>query len=325
MTQTQQLLTKTFPDLPWECNKPLAPLTYAKIGGPAEVYIELSNPQETAQVIEFCYRNLLSWTALGGASNVIIDDDGLPGLVLRYCDDTVIDKKIAINPNLHLVYIPSGTKTALAVAQTVKLGYSGLEYFLGVPGTIGGAIYNNAHYLSDLIDKHIHRVHALTKEGKEEWFTKAECAFAYEESRFQHKRELILGAEFALERGNQSVSQAKIAEATTYRAKTQPLGIPSSGCMFRNPSNTPSLQKKFPEHADRQFIPAGFLIEQAGLKGKRIGNIEVSQKHAAWLINTGDGTSADVRALVQLIKNRIHSLYGVELHEEVFFLPKIED
>ncbi len=321
MTAVQKKITSDLPEISWKLNEPLAPLTYAKIGGPAEVFARVTNPTQASRVLSYCHQNSIPYTILGGASNVLISDDGLTGVVLQYTNDTVslTDKKTSSGKQI--VYIASGTKTSLAVSQTVEFGLTGLEYFLGIPGNIGGAIYNNAHYLTDLIDSYIYQVHALTPDGTEQWYDHAVCQFGYEQSRFQSSGELILGAEFALEQGNLELSKQKIAQATKYRAETQPLGIPSSGCMFRNPANTAALRTQFPQFADKQFIPAGFLIDQAGLKGKRIGGVSVSKKHAAWVINEGTGKSTDVLALVAHIKKTVNKQFGVTLETEVFFLP----
>jgi UDP-N-acetylmuramate dehydrogenase len=189
-----------------------------------------------------------------------------------------------------------------------------------VPGTLGGAVYNNAHYLSDLISEHINRVLVIDRQGQEKWLSKAECDFKYDYSRFQKTKEIILAAEFSLSLGNPQESQARIREATLYRAQTQPLGMPSSGCIFQNVPNDPNLQKLFPQFAERSHVPGGFLIDQAGLKGERVGDVEVSQKHAAFFVNHGTGTSEQVEELVTKVKQRVKAKYGVELHEEVFYL-----
>ncbi len=324
MTPLQKQLLASFPNYTWLFDEPLSPLTYAKIGGAAEALLKVTDPEIAASVIKFCTQSNIRCTYLGGASNVLIDDAGISGVVLQYQDTTV--RVIQSVPSKQtIVFIASGTKTALAVSKTVALGLTGLEYFLGVPGTIGGAIYNNAHYLSDLIDKHILRVQAITEHGDIVWYTHDACAFDYEQSRFQSNHELIVGAEFALTAGDPETSKAKIAQATQYRAASQPLGIPSSGCMFRNPANTPTLRQLFPQFADKDYIPAGYLIDQAGLKGERVGAVSVSKKHAAWIINGGNGTSADVKKLVSNIQKKIVEKYGVQLETEVFFLSDNTD
>lgn len=320
MTKTQKLVTAEFAHLNPRFDEPLAPLTYFKIGGPAEVLITASSVEQVQTIVKCCQTHEISLTILGGASNVIIADEGLPGIILRLQLDEVSDTGEIIANDLHLVQAGAGTKMALLVSHTVALGYTGLEYFLGIPGTLGGAVYNNGHYLSGLIGEHIHRVQVVTPNGELRWVNHQDCQFAYEQSRFQTSREVIVLVEFALQRGDKEVSQTKIREATQYRAQTQPLGIPSSGCVFQNVPNNPSLQTRFPEMRDQQFVPGGFLIDQADLKGTRIGGVEVSTKHAAWFINTGQGTARDVQALIALVKKTVKDKFGVELHEEVFYL-----
>ncbi len=319
MTNLQALLAAGLPELKFEFDKLLAPQTYFKIGGPAEAYISLDKPEKIAELKQFCEKNQLRLTILGGASNVIVSDKGVAGVVLNI-NITDIEDTGETADGYHFVQAGAGIKTALLVSQTVAMGYTGLEYFLGVPGTLGGAVYNNSHYLSDLMGEHISRVQIIDESYQLVWLDKAACKFAYDYSRFHETSEIILRVEFALKPGNKEESQAKIREATEYRAKTQPLGPPSSGCIFRNTPNNDKLRQMFPQFAERTHVPSGFLIDQAGLKGERIGNIEVSQKHAAWMINHGQGKSEDVLALIKKVKETIKNKYDVELEEEVFFL-----
>jgi UDP-N-acetylmuramate dehydrogenase len=319
MTPTQSLIQQKFSHLQPQYDFVLAPLTYMKVGGPAEVLLDLQTTQDIIDVVTFCNDQHIPVTVFGGASNVIIDDEGLQGVVLtlsneEYHNTTEETGEIA------LVRAGAGFKTALFVRRTVDDGFTGLEYFLGVPGKLGGAIYNNAHYLSDLIGEHVHRVQVITPQNEVKWFTKAECDFAYDYSVFHKTADIILTIEFALKKGDLATSKEMIKEATLYRAQTQPLGEPSSGCYFRNTPNTPELQKQFPQFAERREVPSAFLIDQAGLKGEKIGDVEVSQKHAAFFINKGKGTSKDLKQLAEIVKQRIHDKFHVELREEVFFL-----
>lgn len=322
MTDLQKQLAKAFPAENFEFDKPLAPLTYFKIGGPAEVFLEITSENQAQKILDFAHENQVRITILGGASNVIISDKGLRGIVLNIKADSVqklqkIDQQI---DNKTIVEAESGIKTALLVSKTVALGLQGLEYFLGVPGTLGGAVYNNSHYLGQLIGDHIDQVYVLKPGSEGYWLSHEECDFAYDHSRFHSTNELIWKTHFALLPGNRDESNQKIAEATRYRATTQPLGIPSSGCIFQNVPNTPELQERFEQFADKSHVPGGFLIDKAGLKGKRVGSIEVSDKHAAWMINLGDGKSEDVRKLIDLVKSEVNTKFGVNLKEEVFFL-----
>lgn len=319
MTKLQTLIQQKFAHLRPQFDLPLAPLTYMKIGGPAEVFFDLKKTSDIIEIISFCHTQKIPLTIFGGASNVVIVDAGLEGVVIALSNDDY-QKSSANQDGKEFVIAGAGFKTALFVRQTVDDGYTGLEYFLGVPGKLGGAVYNNAHYLSDLIGQFVNRVQVITPQNEVKWLSQTECGFAYDYSLFHETQDIILQIEFALSQGNLETSKQMIKEATIYRAQTQPLGEPSSGCFFRNTPNTPQLQQKFPQFAENREVPAGFLIDKAGLKGQQVGGVTVSQKHAAFLINVGNGTSNDVQQLAQIIKLRIQEQFGVKLQEEVFFL-----
>jgi len=318
MKKIQTLLTKAFPKLDWQFNVELAPFTYMKIGGPADAVVVTKTVKDVTSLTSFCYQNDIPVTILGGASNVIVDDKGVKGVVIRIANESV--EQLEHDSTFTIVRAGAGVKMAPLVAKTVEMGLTGLEYFLGVPGTVGGAIYNNAHYLSDLIGEHVAAVHVVSKDGKIAWIAVKDCAFAYEHSRFQKTGEIILEVNFRLKTGSKKESQEKIKHATEYRAKTQPLGIPSSGCIFQNVKNTEKLKKTFPDFADKPHVPGGYIIDQAGLKSTKVGGIQVSTKHAAWFENDGTGTSDDVKKLIKKVKDTVKSKFDVELHEEVFFV-----
>lgn len=319
MTQTQTLIQAQFAHLHPEFEFQLAPLTYFKIGGPAEVFLDLTTREDIIDVVRFCHKHELKLTVLSGASNVIVSSHGLKGVVIRTGNEQyhILPDKLG---EKQLIAVGAGYKTALFVRQTIDDGLGGLEYFLGVPGRLGGAIYNNAHYLSDLIGKHIHQVEVITRAGELRWLSQEECQFGYDRSVFQQTNDIILQAIFALLPGDKEKSLELVKEATLYRAKTQPLGEPSSGCYFQNTPNSPLLKERFAQFAERRECPSAFLIDQAGLKGTRVGDIEVSTKHAAFFVNKGNGTSDQVLELAQLVKDRVKEKFGVELQEEVFLL-----
>ncbi len=319
MTKLQKQLTTNFPHLDLKFDYPLAKQTYFKIGGPAEAFVQTKTKQELINLLTFANTENIKYTILGGASNVIVDDNGISGLVIQptHSDFEVTDQKVDTRT---IIRVESGLKTSLLVSQTVENGFKGLEYFLGVPGTVGGAVYNNAHYLEDLIGEHIYRVEIINSDNQVIWLSQEECQFGYDSSRFQKSKETILSVEFALDHGNKEESKELIRKATQYRAKTQPLGIPSSGCIFQNVPNTDQLRQQFPQFIDREFVPGGFLIDQAGLKGEKSGDIEVSHKHAAFMINHGHGTAQDLKKLISHVKTTVKEKFGVELQEEVFFL-----
>lgn len=304
---------QSFPGLDCSWDFSLKQITYFKVGGPAELLVRIKDLDTLLRVLKYTREHQIPFTILGGASNVIVADTGVSGLVitLQHSECSIADQ---------VVLAGAGLKTALLVRQTVDVGLTGLEYFLGVPGTVGGAVLNNAHYLSHLIGEYIIRVQVVTPTGEVVWLSKAECDFSYDHSRFQASGEVIWQVEFHLPKGTREKSQALIREATEYRAKTQPLGLPSSGCIFRNVPNTPDLRARFPQFAERPLVPGGFLIDQAGLKGLREGDLEVSQQHAAFMVNHGNGSSAELETLIEKVKSAVKAKFGVELQEEVFYI-----
>jgi UDP-N-acetylmuramate dehydrogenase len=318
MTQIQKIITEKFADLQPMHDFVLAPLTYMKIGGPAEVFLELKTRASIVDVVQFCTSQKIPMTVFGGASNVIIDDAGLKGVVLCIAND---EYEISAE-DAHVVRAGAGMKTAIFVRKTIDDGLQGLEYFLGVPGKLGGAIYNNAHYMSNLIGEYVTRVEVIQENGKIVWLEKEACHFAYDYSLFHENRDILLSVEFRLTDGEKNLSLQLIKEATEYRAQTQPLGEPSSGCYFRNSPNTPELQKLLPQFAEKKEVPSSYLIDHAGLKGTKVGGVSVSKKHAAFFVNDGKGSSEDVKELAEVVKQRVFAEYGVQLREEVFFLKE---
>lgn len=315
MSKTQELFSNNFPNLNFKFDHPLASQTYFKIGGAAEVYLESDSKEDIANLVKFCQANSIKLTILGGASNVIVADEGIKGLVLKLNNDD-FEK----NSSTQKLIVGAGIKLPALVKQSIDERFTGLEYFHGVPGSLGGAIYNNAHYLDSLIGDHVARVEVIDKQGKISWLNKENCDFSYDHSRFQSSQEIIFSVEFDLEKGNSEKSQELIKEAVGYRAKTQPLNLPSSGCIFQNVKNTEKLKEQFPQFADHSHVPGGFLIDQAGLKGERVGDIEISSKHAAFFVNHGAGRASDVQRLVEIVKNTVKEKFGVDLQAEVFFI-----
>lgn len=320
-------LSNHFPQLKWQENALLAPFTYMKVGGPAEVLWEAQDLDQLVEVVRFARQSGMEVTILGGASNVVVLDEGVTGLVIiNQCSQIQKLDESALPPALtgiegkQYFQAESGIKTALLVRQSVDFGFTGLEPFLGVPGTLGGAIYNNAHYRAqELIGNFVLGVEILTSEGNRQWLIQSECDFAYDYSRFHHTSEVILRVIFALAPGEAAASLEIIREATVKRASTQPLGTANSGCMFRNYELPEAEQARF---EGKSVLPAGWLIDQAGLKGLRVGDAVVSDKHANFIINEGNATATDVEQLVALIQEKVLEKFGVKLHTEVFFLGR---
>ena len=316
----EQIFKQNFPSLNFLFNYPLSSKSYFKIGGNAEVFYSVKNRQEAVDLLSFCQKQNIKFYILGGASNVIIADEGLSGLVLSldFKELEIIsetDRELVIRAD-------AGMKTAYLVAQTANRGGSGLEGFIGVPGTLGGAIYNNAHYLDNLIGNHIKEVETFdVKKGEIVVFSHENCEFAYEKSVFQKNKDLLIfSAVFVLKKDDPEKIKGIIKDSMERRESRQPLNMPSCGCVFQNPRNTDELKKLFPQFSEAEFIPSGFLIEQAGLKGIKEGDIQVSEKHAAFFVNLGHGKASDVKKLVAKVKAVVLEKFNVILKEEVFYL-----
>jgi UDP-N-acetylmuramate dehydrogenase len=331
-------LQNHFPDLDWQLEAPLAPLTYMKIGGPAEVLWRARSIDDFKAVIRYAKRENIPLTILGGASNVVIRDGGLRGLVIfNECDQVNVysspdelkraqeginlsEESTNIIDGHSVVLAQSGIRTSLLVRQTIDAGLTGLEPFLGVPGTLGGAVYNNSHYTQELIGNYIAGVEIVSEDGEVRWLANSECEFSYDHSRFHHRQEVITRVLFALKPGEAAASLEKVAAATRKRSETQPLGSANSGCMFQNVVLTPAQQERF----GKNVLSAGWLIDQAGLKGQRVGKAVVSDKHANFVINEGGATFRDVEELVRNIQREVEKKFGLRLRPEVFFIGEEE-
>jgi UDP-N-acetylmuramate dehydrogenase len=311
-------LKKTFPQLKFKINFSLSRITYFQIGGEADALTKVTSRLQLIKLVDFCRQQDIKFLILGGASNVIVANEGFKGLVIltRHDELKAIDEK----ENFVTICADSGLQTAVLVRKIVDLGLTGLEVFTGVPGRLGGAIYNNSHYQQELIGNHVSRVEVVNTKGDVVWLDASDCEFSYDDSRFQRTNEPILRVEFTLPHGDKNVSAQLIKESTLYRIKTQPLGFPSSGCIFKNVPNTNRLRQLFPQYQNRPHISAGFLIDQAGLKGLSKGSVKVSEKHAAFLINTNGGKAEDVEYLINQIKIKVKEKFGVDLEEEVFWV-----
>lgn len=296
-------------------NVPLAPYTSFKIGGPARFFAEARNEEELAEAIVFAREKFVPFWILGGGSNILIADEGLPGLVIRVC---IGDIKFIKFTRSNLVKIGAGVAMARAVAASVDHGLTGFEWAIGIPGTIGGSVRGNAGCFGGEIKSVIECVDVfqitndklqmtnLPAQAGKFQMSNAKCQFGYRESVFKRDPLLIiLSATLKLKRGNPEESRKLIARYAKERTQKQDIGEQCAGCLFKNP---------FPDK------PAGMLIDRAGLKGLRVGNAMVSSKHANYAINIGGASAKDVRALAAEIKRRVLEASGVHLEEEIKYL-----
>ncbi|OGV97472.1 UDP-N-acetylenolpyruvoylglucosamine reductase [Microgenomates group bacterium RBG_16_45_19] len=289
---------------------PLAPYTYAKIGGPAQRLMVVHSVSELKAAVKLAQTKGWPLTVLGSASNVIIADAGLTGLV-------IIDRAQAVSqPQPGLVRVASGTLMSQLIHFTIQHGLAGLAEFLGIPGTVGGALYNNSHHLNHLIGDLVTQVTIIDERGRVRRLPRSACQFAYDASIFQKQPWIILSATFNLSPAEPQSLQTLARAALQRRRQTQPLNFPSSGCMFKNPEKTAK------QRLETQKLPpfAGFLIDQCGLKGVTSGGAQVSPLHANFIVNLNHASAQDVVRLSNRVRRQVHDRFGVWLEREIFFL-----
>lgn len=281
---------------PFEVDKPLSQLTTFKIGGPARLFLEVQKIEELQSLMRYCHEQNLPFFILGKGSNSLFDDRGFDGLV-------ILNKIAFCTFDWPVVDVGAGYSFSLLGTQTARNGWSGLEFASGIPGTVGGAVYMNAGANGTETCETLTQVTYVNEKGEIEVLKRDEIGFSYRHSSFQKRKGAIASAKFLL----QPVEGArkKQLEIIDYRTRTQPYGDKSAGCVFRNPK----------EHS------AGALIQKAGLKGKRIGGAEVSEKHANFIVNKDGATAQDILELAAFVKTTVKERTGVEIEMEIRCIP----
>jgi UDP-N-acetylmuramate dehydrogenase len=285
---------------------PLASYTTFRTGGPADALIEVSTEAALETVLARAAAAAVPVTLLGGGSNVLIADAGVRGLVVR-ARLTDLDQ-----PRPDVVRAGAGVTINGLVRWTIGRGLQALEAWAGTPGTVGGAIYGNAHYGGRNIGDLVQQVRVVAARGRSVNVPRDEMGFAYDTSRLQRTREVVVWAEFAVSPGHDAEALRGVARASlAHRKRTQPLDVPSAGCVFQNPDPA------------RDVVPAGIplsagaLVDRAGFKGHRIGGAMISPVHGNFIVNDAGATSADIAALIDAARDAVRDRFGVSLRDEV--------
>jgi UDP-N-acetylmuramate dehydrogenase len=289
-------------------NAPLAPLTTFKVGGPADWLLELHGGEELKQAASIAREAGVRLTVLGGGSNVLISDSGVRGIVVRVHGGEVR----ALDAST--VRADAGVTINGLVRWTIGRGIAGLEAWAGTPGTVGGAVFGNAHFRGRLISELVDRVTLVTTAGAIADIPVSGMEFGYDYSRLHRSREVVVSADFHVTNGEPSALRAVARESLAFRKRTQPLESASAGCIFQNPD--PS-RDRVPDG-----IPpsAGALVDRAGLKGAREGAARVSTTHANFIVNEGGATAREIRTLIERCKTEVAERFGVTLREEIVSL-----
>jgi UDP-N-acetylmuramate dehydrogenase len=290
--------------------------TTFKIGGPAEYFTEVDNLPELKEVLQWAKDNHKPTFMLGSGSNVLISDQGLKGLVVKLKFDKLEfkDANVIVGASVILAHL---------LNKSLDHDLIGLEFATGIPGTVGGAIRGNAGTYGLAMSDVLVSVKYLDANLDIKTIFADECNFAYRHSIFKDKQQAILEAELKLSKGDSRAARQLVEERLQYRQATQPTE-PSAGCIFKNIPfqglDLEALRSKGVEidkFTKFQKIPAGYLIEEAGLKGKTIGQAHVSTKHSNYIVNKGQATAEQVIMLISFIKQQIRDKYGLQLQEEV--------
>jgi len=275
-------------------NEILAPYTTFKIGGPAKFFVVVKNEEEAIQALKWAKENNLKYFILGKGANILISDQGFAGLVIKneMRDFNIRDSEVIAG---------SGTNLNELIANCAENNLRGLEFLAGIPSTVGGAVAGNAGTPNKAIGDFVKEVKVLTPDLSVKVFLKEECGFAYRRSIFQESEYIILSVSFELEKGSKEAIREDIKSVIEKKKKSQPLDLPSAGCIFKNPKG----------------ISAGQLIDELGLKGKNIGQAKISEKHANYIVNLGGATADQVVQLISYIKQQVRDKKGIQLENEI--------
>ncbi len=278
-------------------NEPLSRHTTFRIGGDAEVMAFPKNPQELSEILEMSSILNIKTTILGAGTNVLAPDEGIRGIVvcLKDCMDGIEklnDTDIRVN---------SGVTMTRAAVFAANLGLSGLEFAHGIPGTVGGGVFMNAGAYGGEISNVCKSVTVMTRKGDIIELSKEEMQFSYRYSAVMDSGDVVVSTVFHLTSKPIEDIRAVMKELMNRRSTSQPLDMPSAGSAFKRPVGG--------------F--AGALIEQAGLKGFRVGNAAISTKHAGFAVNLGGATAADVKSLLQQVSDIVYQKSGIRLEPEV--------
>lgn len=297
----------------------LKDLSTFKIGGKAKYVVFAENNDDVIEALRFSQENNLPVGMIGAGCNLIITDDDIEGLIIK-----MNTKSIDIKDRL--LFADAGVSLASLTAFGQKHNLTGMEWAPSVPSSVGGAIRGNAGAFGGETKDRLKQVRVY-QDGKIVDIEADELDFQYRYSTFKDKgnKDIILGGLFELEQGNVIESQKQVIDNIFKKNQNQPVGVACSGCIFKNYEGIidKSLYDKYPELAkfvEKGIIPSGYLIEKAGLKGFSYGGIQVSDKHANYMINIGNGRFTDVMELIKIVKDKVKEEFGISIEEEVVYL-----
>ncbi|MEK7790350.1 MAG: UDP-N-acetylmuramate dehydrogenase [Deltaproteobacteria bacterium] len=296
VSDLKPILGKIKGEILW--SEPLSRHTTFRVGGPADVLFYPKNVSELATVFSRVVQYQIPYFILGQGSNLLFPDEGFQGVIfnLSHFDGIEILER---DSKAVRIKVQAGIDKKRLLNWTIERGFSGLEFLSGVPGQIGGGLFMNAGCFGDF-SKIAEKICLMNEAAKIEELPIRSCDFSYRSQSFC-KNKIIIASVFRLNYEKKEILKARVQKLLDDRKEKQPFGYPSCGSTFKNPPDT----------------LAGRLIETAGCKGYRVGDAEVSKKHANFIINHGHATSRDILAIIDYVKKRVKETHSVELEEEV--------
>jgi len=280
-------------------DEPMKKHTSFKIGGPVDVFVIPGTIEELANSIKLCKDEGLNYFVMGNGSNLVIRDKGIRGVVIK-----ISEHLSQIKVEGTKIIAEAGALLSAVSKVALKYSLSGLEFASGIPGSLGGAIAMNAGAYGGEMKDVVTKVLCLDTDGNFIEYENKDMRFGYRQSRVQDENLIVVQVEMKLKEGKYEDMKAYMDELTEKRTSKQPLNLPSAGSVFKRPEG--------------HF--AGKLIEDAGLKGLRLGDAQVSEKHSGFIVNVGEATSNDVINLIKVVQKTVSDKFGVKLETEVKIL-----
>ncbi len=336
---SEEILTKLNQRLEGRVEKqvPLSTYVHFRIGGPAEYFFVARSSEELVAACQVAIELKIPYTILGDGSNVIILDGGIEGLVIK-----AANKQINFIDNI--VEAEAGAVLMEVANKAAERGLSGLEFAGGIYGTVGGAVYGNAGSFGREIKDILISCRFFDPEVGVREIDNKGCQFVYRGSIFkQHRDWVVLSARFNLQPDEPAVVKQRLLELVKKKSSDQPFNLPSSGCIFKNiplaEVDWSKIEREIEADAINKhsgltnqecwqrfkqlgYLPVSYLLEELGLKGKRIGQAQLSDKHANFIVNLGGATASEVIMLISYIKQQVRDRVGIQLQEEVQILGK---
>lgn len=280
--------------------EPLARHTSYRIGGPARFFVCASSLSALSELVRTCESSDIDWIVLGKGSNLLVSDEGFDGVAITLGRDF---KACRFDEERSTFAVGAGVPLSSVVQDAFKRALAGLEFAVGTPGTIGGAVRMNAGSADEWIGSRIVSVTTLSPSSGLKRYAGSDISWGYRTSSLPAD-EVVLECELIVQSALPSFIRGKMEAALAKRKKSQPLNLPSCGSVFRNPRGQ----------------SAGALIDEVGLKGMRIGGAQISDRHANFIVNVDNATARDVMELIELARTKVREAYGIELQPEVRFL-----